>query len=236
MKQDFEIIFKVDKEKDMQNWWEACNSIFIGIDWKERIPKEVYKEIYGKSYSEAGKFLNKYLEEIYKKDRRLKMFKVKIPKYWKTNKEEFIKGMTSIMEEDICPKRLICYFTSFPRGTKDKENKWIRPSFLKNKQGKITIKNYFRSIMHELLHIQTDYYGTLNKLDLFYSQKTHLNESLTILINYYFYPKLIDKDFGYEQDQRLRKGLIRYWKKEKDIQNLAKKGERLIKQKYTELK
>jgi len=236
MKEDFEIIFKFDKEKDIQNWWGACNSEFMGIDWKQRIPKEVYEKIHKKDYSHAKIFLSKYLKTLYKKDKKLKMFKEEIPQYWKIYKEEFIKGIISIIGKEIYPKKLICYFTSFPRGTKDKENKWIKPSFLKNKQGKITIKNYFRSIMHELLHIQINYYTLLVKLDLSQSQKTHLNESLTILINYYFYPKLIDNDWGYEQHKKLREDLVKYWEKKQDIQNLVKKGERLIKQKYLELK
>jgi hypothetical protein len=164
------------------------------------------------------------------------MFKEEVPQYWKIHKEEFILGISSIIKKEIYPKKLICYFTSFPRGTKDKENKWIRPSFLKNKQGKITIKNYFRSIFHELMHIQVNHYIILGKLDLSQSQKTHLNESLTVLINYYFYPKLIDKDLGYEQNKRLRRDLVKFWRKNQNIQNLVKEGERLIKQKYLELK
>jgi hypothetical protein len=236
MKEKFDIIFRMDKEKDMQNWWEACNTEFMGVDWKQRVDKEIWKNIHGKSYNESKIFLNLYFKELYKNDTRLKMFKEEIPQYWQINKEEFIKGINSIIKKDIYPKRLICYFTSFPRGTKDKENKWIRPSFLKNKDGNITIKNYFRSIFHELIHIQVNHDGLLNKLNLSNLQKIDLNESLTVLINLYFYPKLIDKDWGYEQNKKLRQDLIKIWNKKQDIQNLVKDGERLIKQKYTELK
>lgn len=236
MKKDFEIIFKVDIEKDMQNWWEACNSEFLKIDWKKRTDKKIWKNIHNKSYNNSKKFLKEYLTKLHKENSKLKMFKEEIPKYWKNNKKEFIKNFEKITGKKLYPFKLICYFTSFPRGTKDKKNKWIRPSFLKNKNGKISIKNYFRSIMHELMHIQISHHKLLSDVKLSKKGKINLNESLTVLINYYFYPNLIDKDLGYISHKNLRVDLVKKWKKKENLKDLINQGVNLIKEKYLDLK
>ncbi len=68
------IKIKRDIRKDAWNWWEACNKISYGTDWKKRVPQKIWKKIYGKTFSEACVFLLPYLRQHYKKhDKELRM-------------------------------------------------------------------------------------------------------------------------------------------------------------------
>lgn len=63
------VIFKLDKQKDINNWHKACNSTFMGVDWKLKIEPLVRKSIVGVNKKQATHFLEKYLTVKYKKDK-----------------------------------------------------------------------------------------------------------------------------------------------------------------------
>ena len=40
---------KLDIRKDAWNWWDACNKVSYGIDWKEKIDNTLSEKIHGKT-------------------------------------------------------------------------------------------------------------------------------------------------------------------------------------------
>ena len=118
----FEIIFKRDIEKDMENWWEACNTSFMGIDWKKRVDKKVWDKIVGKPYNKSKIFLKKYLEDLYKKDKRLKMFKETLPK--QSERQSLINNMYSLMSSVHCIPGVVDYGHKEPKYEKQWPTAW----------------------------------------------------------------------------------------------------------------
>lgn len=63
----FKISVEIDIKKDASNWWNACNKISHGVDWKSRIDKRLQNKIVGKTKKQAFKFLIPYLKKLYKR-------------------------------------------------------------------------------------------------------------------------------------------------------------------------
>lgn len=51
------ITIKLDPKKDAWNWWEACNKVSHGVDWKMSIDSDLREKIVGKTQDEAFSFL-----------------------------------------------------------------------------------------------------------------------------------------------------------------------------------
>ena len=56
------IRIKLNIEKDIWNWWEACNKVSHGVDWKRKIPKKLREKVVGKDFEEAFNLMKLYLE------------------------------------------------------------------------------------------------------------------------------------------------------------------------------
>lgn len=222
----------------MFNWWEACNSKSWGVDWKEKAPEEVRKKIVGKTLDEVKDFLSDYLEIVYKKDKKLETFQKKLPKSWEENKEKILDILENIMGKFLVPKKLICYYTSFPRGPYDMNDfSWIQIPFFNNpKTGEFSVKKYISGIVHELMHFQFHHYywEEAKKLGLSETQVGHLKEASTVLMNLY-YDGILGQDYGYDIHQRLRKDLIKIWGETGNFENFLVKSVDLIKVKYSSL-
>jgi hypothetical protein len=233
------IIFKFDKEKDIQNWWGACNSNFMGIDWKKRVDKKIWKNITGKTYIEAKKFLEVYLGKLYKKDKKLSKFKEDLPKYWAKSQGKFVKTMEEIIGKPIYPKIITVYYTSFPRGPYDTKNfSWMQSPVGTSIKQRSSIKRYCRFIFHELMHFQFHHYywKFARKQKLSEDQINHIKEASTVLLNKYFYPEFMTKDFGYPIHKKFRKDLLKLWSKNPTFKNFLVESAKLIKENYPELK
>ena len=236
----FKLIFKFDKGKDIWNWWHACNRVYQGLDWKQRISKNIWKHLYKKNFEEARTFLDEYLDKVYSKDKGLALFRKKLPVFWKRKEKSLLVTLQKITDKPVYPATVTCYYTTFPRGPYDiKKFRWLQMPFFKLEQtNEEAMKTYCRGIMHELLHFQFHHYywDFAKKQGLTKNQIDSLKEATTVLLNYYFYPKILDYDKGYKIHENLREDLLKIWKRKQDFSYLIVESSKLMKNKYSALK
>lgn len=215
---EFSIKIKLDVEKDAWNWWDACNNVSHGMNWKERISKDLQDKIVGKSQKEANIFLIPYLRDLYKKkDKKIFEFVNKTKKLFDQKLENACKRIESLMGKPIYRKDFTLYFTMFPRAPYNPKTGsiWL-PYLWRDPMG---------TFLHELCHFQFIYYWRKNDpavKRLTKDQFEYLKESLTVILDEDFLD-LIDKpDEGYPIHQKLRSKLRKHWKKHHDFEKLIK--------------
>ncbi|MEI6851144.1 MAG: hypothetical protein WCK26_04215, partial [Candidatus Saccharibacteria bacterium] len=65
-KQDIKYKIKLDVKKDADNWYIGCTKASLhGVDFTERVSKEIVEKIRGMNEKEAFNFLIPYLKEKY---------------------------------------------------------------------------------------------------------------------------------------------------------------------------
>jgi hypothetical protein len=229
------VYFKLDMNKDMKNWYEACNSSFMGVDWKSRISPDLRNKIAGVKKEKAMKFLRAYLNEKYKDDGKLIHKTMGTARtYWGKNGVEVFRRLKKITGHPIWPSKIYCYYTTFPRGPyyMKKDFAWLLvPS------GHSTDKlRYSSTILHEALHFQFHRYfwAYCKKCGLSFSRIDNIKEALTFLINEEF-SDLVAEDRGYKVHKRFRRDLKMIWRKDKNFERLLDKAIVLIKGKYSYL-
>ena len=216
---------KLDIRKDAWNWWDACNKISYGVDWKERIDGNLRKKIHGKTKQEAMRFLLPYLRDYYKRnDKDLKRALYEANKLFRKKANSACKLMEKITQYPVYRNNFTCFLTTFPRCPYDYKKGYIwlaapRPA-----------KIYLNIFLHELLHFQ--YYAyyknrpSVKKLSM--GQSEFLKEALTVILNHEFSQYLYQKDKGYKLHQKLRKELENFWKKNKDFSRLIDYGAAIL--------
>jgi len=230
------VYFKLDLEKDISNWWGSCNSQFMGVDWKLRISPKLRKKIIGKDRKSAAKFLKPFLKKLYRKDIKfIHKFKGEIKEYWAQKEEEIFKRITLITKKPIWPPKIVCYYTTFPRGMYriKKHFAWMQL----DPKAFYTKEIFCSAILHEIFHFQFhkyfwEYCKTLgmNKIEI-----NNVKEAVTFLLNKEFLDLIPFKDRGYKIHSNFRKDLSKIWHQEKNFRKLLKKASTLIKGKYSYL-
>jgi hypothetical protein len=227
--------FRFNLKGDIDNWWDACNSSFMGNDWKMWIRPDLREKIVGVRKDKAERFLRPYLEGVYKREGKhvLKMIGVS-KRYWDENETEIYSRLSKITKKPIWPPIIHCYYTTFPRcpyGFKKNEGwLYINKKFAKNK------KEYAGTVLHELMHFQFHKYfwGYCKKHGLSDAQINHLKEAFTFLINEEF-SDIVSRDNGYRIHKMLRKDLSKIWKKSNNFRITLDGGILLMKRKYHNL-
>lgn len=232
------VYFRLNLEKDIWNWWQACNSSFMGFNWVNACPKQIRNKIVGKKKYEAREFLKPYLEKKYKSDKEIRLFKQDCQNFWRTIEPEFFIRLERVMNKPICNKNFVCYYTSFPRAPYDEKYKWLQMCFTHwYPKTEDNIKSFCCGIAHELLHFQFHkyYWKFCLREGLNNNQVEHLKEALTFLLNVEFRDLFKIKDFGYPIHKKLRRDLEKLWGRSKDFKSFLKKACRLVKTKYDNL-
>lgn len=214
---------KLDIEKDASNWYEACNRVSYGVDWKTRIPSEIYDNIFGKSKEEANDYIIPFLRNKYILE------KEQIAEYTnfinKEYNEKFQKACEKVVEllgKQLYRNDFTIFLTTFPRCPYNYEQgyilavigtSWVDP-----------IKNF----LHELLHFQFICYWGRNAESevslLNDDQFNYLKESLTVILDDGFYPIIKAPDKGYEIHKEFREELHKEWVKHHDFDKLVDFG------------
>ena len=205
-------------KKDAWNWWDACNRISYGVNWKERVDKKIYSRISGKTEKEAYAFLLPYLEKLYKRihlDKEIKLTQ----QIFDEKKEKIFSIMEKVTGKKIYRKNFYCYFTTFPRGPYNLKKGSVGLPVI---WGRKTFINVF---VHELLHFQTIYYFKTEIVEKV-SDKDFENfkEALTVILNVEFKELLTQHDRGYKIHRKLREKLLHYWSKERNFSKLIDYG------------
>ena len=210
------ISVKKDIKKDAWNWWHACNKVSYNVDWKQRIDKKISGRVTGQSKKEAFEFLVPYLEDLYQK--------IDIYKILKEVEDTFQKkeGVVFKRMEQVCGKRIYrgeftCFLTTFPRAPYDYEKGYIWIPIVWPRE------TYVRTFIHELLHFQTYAYWEKRCLEqLTKVEFENLKEALTVVLNEEFMDIMTWGDKGYAKHEKLRKELLKHWKKTRDFGELVR--------------
>lgn len=215
-----------DINKDTWNWYDGCNSIGYGVDWKQRVDADIVARIYGKDKKTAYKYLVPYLENLYEtqaepmgygeafiNDRYTKFF---LPACEK---------LVEITSQPLYRNDFTIYLTTFPRGPYSYETGefWLC----------IFWTNPIANFMHETLHFQFIHYWR-NNPDSPVSKMSEdnfgdLKEALTVVLDESLLPTIERPDEGYKSHAELREKLHRHWSRHRDFNLLVEFGTSLFK-------
>jgi len=212
---------ELDLSKDAWNWYDGCNSKNYGINWKSRVPEDLYKNIFNKTSQEAYKFLIPFLEQKYVIDKRIVDEHIK--KLDTIYNEKFSKACEKMVEltgKELYRNDFTFFITTFPRCPYNSDKGYIWEY--------IGWDNSIGGFMHELLHFQFHHYwrenpksaiSTLNEKDFNY-----LKESLTVILDNDLLPLIESPDRGYAIHQDFRNELHKFWENNKDFSSLVDYG------------
>lgn len=227
------IKLKLDIIKDAWNWWDACQRVSHGVNWKKRIDRNLRKRIVGKTEEEAMNFLLPYLKKYYKEH------KSELNKILKTGQSFFSKDgqkackrMEKITSRPLYRKSFTCFLTTFPRCpySYKKGYVWLCANW--------PPKCYLGTFLHELLHFQFFAYYQNRPLvkKLTKEQSEYLKESLTVILNEEFDEFLCQKDEGYKKHRKVRRKLELFWRQNKNFAQLVDYGAKLLTKQRERLK
>lgn len=211
--------FKFDKEKDVWNIWNTCNSgTSYGHDFTKNMSKGIIDLCKGKSFEKSKKDLLKRRRIIY--DNFLLMFtNNSFSKGWLKIEKEYFRRLAIITKRKINFNKVYAYLTTASKCpyNPNKKPPYFYINFFAN------IPNALHTIGHELMHIHlhnSDWWKNIeNKIGY---DKTHdLKEALTILLDLEFVDLWIVQEKGYPNHEKLRRYIAQQWKKKKDFNELT---------------
>ncbi len=218
----FQIVW--DIEQDAWNWWNGCNQIGYGVDWKRRIDSEIAAKIVGKTKDEAFDFLLPYLNEKYANDESVKLGEQFIRRRFDDNFAAACDKLVEITGKPLYRNDFTIYLTTFPRGPYNYEQGafWLY----------VLWTNPIANFMHETLHFQFIYYWREDKnskvAQLSNEDFETLKEALTVVLDERLVPLIEKPDQGYEVHQTLRAKLHDRWMRDHDFDSLVNFGVELI--------
>jgi len=218
------IFVKLDLNRDMWNWWDACNRKSHGVDWKMRIEPKLRNKIVGKNQKEVYKFLKPYLTTIYRENQYFKDHIDRTQSGFDSKQDEIFKTMEQITKHPICHKEIICFLTTFPRFPYNFGKGYIWLSSKKPFDYQVSI------FIHELLHFQfMAYYGERVWNEIGEEKYQCLKEGMTIILNDEFADLTKEKDEGYLIYRDFSQKLLRLWREKRDFDFLIEKGTQILK-------
>jgi hypothetical protein len=213
------LIFKIDKEKDIRNAWELCNTNipYLENEGKKQLDT-IYKNLWrGRNFDKCKKEIGEYIGSLYSSE-IMDIFKEGVEKAWGKINETYFKRLENITKKPICTNEFTVYPTSVGRCSYDIKDFSLTVSIRR------PLLQCLRTVGHELLHLQFhSYYWKLLESKIGKEKAIDLNESLTILLNSEFEDLWLVKDEGYPPHQELRKFITTEWEKEKDFDILLDK-------------
>ena len=220
------IIVKQNIKKDAWNWWNACNKISYGEDWKQRIDKKLQNNLTGKTKKQAFNFLIPYLKNLYKKE-NTDQKKKELQNIFNERQKEIFSRMEKITGKKIYRENFICFLTTFPRAPYDYHRGYVWLPIVWSKE------SHIGTFTHELLHFQTYAYWEKKCLKKLTKEEfENLKEALTTILNEAFIDLIVWQDKGYAIHKNLRKKLLKFWKASKNFDKLIDYGIKIC-PKYT---
>lgn len=213
--------FVFDKEKDLKNIWETCNTPeSYGESWKNAVTGNLYKICHNKKWNESKKELEKELEHFYQN----KIFRIMgelFSKTWKKVEKDYFTRLKKIMKDEFYFKKVTVYMTSSNRCPYDPSPK--NPSFYVRFFSNVPL--LIQSCEHELMHIQfhNSKYWKICERGIGREKTFDIKESLTVLLNLELGDLSTFRERGYPHHKELRKFITAEWEKEKDFDVLIQK-------------
>ncbi len=215
MQKPCQVTFYFDKEKDLINIYNACNS---QKKWGEtlNIQKHLLDTCKGKTYDLCKNELVEQREQLYN-SKLILIFIGALTKCWEEIENEYFKRLGFIIKHKTLLKAdgYITTIGKCPYNPKD--NSFMVCLFSNLPQA---MKNTGHEIFH--LHFHKYFFADIEKQ--IGREKTHdLKEALTILLNLEFKDLWFADDKGYPNHKELREFIEQEWKKEKNFSRLLEK-------------
>ena len=208
------VIFRYNLKGDVWNWvrilrhpkhWGTeANTSFCPVDLQKKITKL--------GQEKAEQAVSDYLKPRIEKDlgKEINQYIKIYSALWNKINNKFFARLKKITQKPICAKEFVADITTASRCPYFEGHHSFMVKIIKTPK-------YQRHVIdiatHEILHLQfLHYYRQLcEKNKLSEAQIQHLKESLTFLLNTDFSDIITDKDLGYPDHQKLRKGLEKIW-------------------------
>jgi len=142
------IVIAQNIRKDAWNWWDACNKVSYGEDWKQRIEKKIQDKMIGKTREQSFAFLIPRLNTLYKRE-NINQKKKEIQDIFDLRGREIFSRMRKVTGHKIYRENFTCFLTTFPRAPYNYNRGFIWIPIIWPKEA------YVRTFVHELLHFQT---------------------------------------------------------------------------------
>lgn len=208
------VIFKLDKEKDLWNYWDKSNR---KSPWAEfKIPERIKKICEGKKIEECKEELANYLSKIHNSKITF-LFIESVEKAWKEIEEEFFRRMDKLMKWGY-DMDINAYLTTAGTCPYDPDEPSFMFSLFSNLPS--AIKTCGHEIMH--LYFHKFYWDKIEK-QIGEEKTADLKEALTVLLNLEFKDLWFVDDTGYECHKEIREFISTEWKKETDFEKLLDK-------------
>lgn len=220
---------KLDIEKDAWNWWNACNKVSHGVNWKNYIDKNISSKIHGKTQEISYEFLLPYLTELHKNSETISYVK-KIQKEINEISDNLFQRMEQVTNRPMYRDKFTCFITAFPRFPYDYDQGFIWIANKKSLDFQISI------LIHEMLHFQYfAYFGEKVWDALGPDQHREIKEAMTVILNPEFSDITSIKDDGYTIHEKLREQLLAIWQSDPNMDRFIETTINSLKQ-PTELK
>lgn len=217
------LIFSYNFNRDIENY---LNSIYKFRYFKygdknleskitKHIPKETLKLIRkSKTSFKAKKHIQQFLEDFIS-PKKIKNVKKKIEKAWEIKEKAFLEKLEGFYQKPVYFSKVNVYFTSLSICPYNSKEGWLMIPLNTNVKDQIAI------ICHELMHFMFHrYYEDYCKRKISLRKFEDIKEALTVFLNTEFSDIININDRGYPAHQKLRKFLLKEWKKNKDFKIL----------------
>lgn len=215
----------LDLKKDADNWYPGCNNESFGVDWKTRVPEDIYNNINGKSKKEAFKYLIPFLKQKYINEKQnIDNYIIFLENIYKEKFDKACKKVGDLTGKDLYINNFTIFITTFPRGPYNFGKGYVWEY--------IGWNNPIAGLMHELLHFQFHHYwrdnpnSAISKLSE--DQFQYLKESLTVILDDNIVPLIEHPDKGYGTHQKFRKELHEFWKTNHNFDKLVDYGLKIL--------
>jgi hypothetical protein len=211
------IIFKFDKEKDLYNIWETCNSSSTWFNHKKFVSPILLEICEEKKLDECKEELLQFRDKMYNSGFIIPFINA-VQESWNKINDEFFKRLEKITDNKFPFEEVNAYITTVTRCPYDYKESWFMISFFKD------ILSALVTCGHELMHIHFHnlYWDKIEK-QIGQEKTADLKEALTVLLNIEFRDLWFVDDRGYEPHKELRKFIEEEWKKDKNFDVLMER-------------
>lgn len=223
----YNYLIKQDIDQDAWNWYVTCNNINIshGIDFSKNISEDIYKNINGKTKSDAYTNIIPYLKQKYITDKKkIDGYTDQVKEIYENTFNDACKKIANLTSKSLYRNDFTTFLTTAPRAPYKYNDgqTWLPIGWL----------DPIRIFMHELLHFQFIHYWRLNTDSavnkLSDKEFEYLKESLTIILDEELKPLIQSPDKGYPMHQEFRKELHKFWATNKNFDELVNFGLKIL--------
>ncbi|MBS3172556.1 hypothetical protein J4438_03175 [Candidatus Woesearchaeota archaeon] len=216
------LLFKINKELELMNYWGMINSNSYG-NYNKELPPELVAKIRGKPFEEVEGIIRAQANRDYEAyERKIETVIRETRKAWELIDEEFYRRLEKIFKREFLAKKVIVYVTPLRRCNYNynQDNPFFKISARSQPP-----KPQLKTAAHEQIHFMFHWHYQQHCESMLGRELTgHLKEALTFLINEEFQDLIGYEDQGYPEHKKLRERLTELWRTTKDLEVLIEQA------------